>query len=100
MDAGSARDEALALAVLAKAVRARYEALRCAACRAGVTLDLETMTVHGAKGLEANYVIFVQGRDRKVKDELRERRSSARCNHYCRQGPTDPRKSAGSGTSR
>ena len=50
-----------------------HEALRCAACRAGVTLDLETMTVHGAKGLEADYVIFVQGRDRKVKDELREK---------------------------
>ena len=49
-----------------------HQALRAAARRAGVALDLETMTVHGAKGLEADYVIFVQGRDRKVKDELRE----------------------------
>ena len=49
-----------------------HEALRAAARRAGVELDLETMTVHGAKGLEADYVIFVQGRDRRVKDELRE----------------------------
>ena len=49
-----------------------HRALRAAARRAGVALDLETMTVHGAKGLEADYVIFVQGRDRKVKDELRE----------------------------
>ena len=38
-----------------------------------MTLELETMTVHGTKGLEADYVIFVQGRDRKVKDELREK---------------------------
>ena len=50
-----------------------HRALRGAARRAGVTLDLETMTVHGAKGLEADYVVFVQGRDRKVKDELREK---------------------------
>ena len=49
-----------------------HDALRAAARRAGVELDLETMTVHGAKGLEADYVIFVQGRDRRVKDELRE----------------------------
>ena len=50
-----------------------HRALRGAARGAGVSLDLETMTVHGAKGLEADYVIFVQGRDRKVKDELREK---------------------------
>ena len=50
-----------------------HQALRAAARRAGVELDLKTMTVHGAKGLEADYVIFVQGRDRKVKDELREK---------------------------
>ena len=49
-----------------------HEALRAAARRTGVELDLGTMTVHGAKGLEADYVIFVQGRDRRVKDELRE----------------------------
>ena len=49
-----------------------HQALRGAARRAGVSLDLETMTVHGAKGLEADYVIFVQGRDRMVKHELRE----------------------------
>ena len=49
-----------------------HEALRAAARRAGVALDLETMTVHGAKGLEADYVIFVQGRARRVKDELYE----------------------------
>ena len=52
--------------------RIDHQALRAVARRAGVALDLETMTVHGAKGLEADYVIFVQGRDRKVKDELRE----------------------------
>ena len=50
-----------------------HQALRAAARRAGVALDLETLTVHGAKGLEADYVIFVQGRDRRVKDELREK---------------------------
>ena len=49
-----------------------HQALRAAARRAGVALDLETMTVHGAKGLEADYVIFVQGKERKVRDELRE----------------------------
>ena len=49
-----------------------HQALRGAVGRAGVSLDLETMTVHGAKGLEADYVIFVQGREWKVKDELRE----------------------------
>lgn len=49
-----------------------HQALRGAARRADVSLDLETMTVHGAKGLEADYVIFVQGRDRRVKDQLRE----------------------------
>ena len=50
-----------------------HRALRGAALGSGVSLDLGTMTVHGAKGLEADYVIFVQGRDRKVKDELREK---------------------------
>ena len=55
-----------------------HQALRDAARGAGVTLDLETMTVHGAKGLEADYVIFVQGRDRKVKDEQREKALRAR----------------------
>ena len=50
-----------------------HQALRDTARRAGVALDLETMTVHGAKGLQADYVIFVQGRERKVKDELREK---------------------------
>lgn len=50
-----------------------HQALRAAARRAGVELDLKTMTVHGAKGLQADYVIFVQGRDRKVNDELREK---------------------------
>ena len=50
-----------------------HQALRGAARKARVSLDLETMTVHGAKGLEADYVIFVQGRERTVKDELREK---------------------------
>ena len=50
-----------------------HQALKGAARSAGVSLDLKTMTVHGAKGLEADYVIFVQGKDRKVKDELREK---------------------------
>lgn len=49
-----------------------HKALREAARRAGISLDLETITVHGAKGLEADYVIFVQGRGRRVRDELRE----------------------------
>ena len=49
-----------------------HQVLRKAAYDAGVTLDLETMTVHKAKGLEADYVIFVQGKDRTVQDELRE----------------------------
>lgn len=49
-----------------------HKALDDAAQKAGVTLDLKTMTVHGAKGLEADYVIFVQGRDRRVGTELRE----------------------------
>lgn len=49
-----------------------HQALRVAARRAGVSLNLQTMTVHGAKGLEADYVIFVQGRDRRVRDKLHE----------------------------
>ena len=49
-----------------------HQLLRAAVCKAGAALDLETMTIHKAKGLEADYVIFVQGRDRLVWDELRE----------------------------
>ena len=71
-DAEAVRAAAWERARQRKAEGLDHQALRAAARRAGVALDLETMTVHGAKGLEADYVIFVQGRDRKVKDELRE----------------------------
>ena len=72
-DAEEVRAAAWERARQRKAEGLDHQALQAAARRAGVALDLETMTVHGAKGLEADYVIFVQGRDRKVKDELREK---------------------------
>ena len=72
-DAEEVRAAAWERARQRKAEGLDHQALRAAARRAGVALDLETLTVHGAKGLEADYVIFVQGRDRKVKDELREK---------------------------
>ena len=72
-DAEEVRAAAWERARQRKAEGLDHQALRCTADKAGVMLDLETMTVHGAKGLEADYVIFVQGRDRKAKDELREK---------------------------
>ena len=72
-DAEEVRAAAWERARQRKAEGLDHRALRAAARRAGVALDLETMTVHGAKGLEADYVIFVQGKDRKVRDELREK---------------------------
>lgn len=49
-----------------------HRALRAEADRADVALDLETLTVHGAKGSQADHVVFVQGPDRRVKEESRE----------------------------
>ena len=72
-DAEEVRAAAWERARQRKAEGLDHQALRGVARRAGVALDLETMTVHGAKGLEADYVIFVQGRERKVKGELREK---------------------------
>lgn len=37
-----------------------------------MALDLKTLTVHGAKGLQADHVVFVQGPDRGVKAQSRE----------------------------
>ena len=71
-DAEAVWNAALKRADERKAEGLDHQALRTAARRAGVSLDLQTMTVHGAKGLEADYVIFVQGRDRRVRDKLRE----------------------------
>ena len=72
-DAEEVRAAAWERARQRKAEGLDHQALQAAARRAGVALDLKTLTVHGAKGLETDYVIFVQGRDRKVKDELREK---------------------------
>ena len=49
-----------------------HRVLRAEADRAGVALDLKTLTVHGAKGLQADHVVFVQGPDRGVKEQSRE----------------------------
>ena len=72
-DETEVRNAAVERAQERKAEGLTHEILRDTAMRAGLTLDLETLTVHGAKGLEADYVIFVQGKDRKVKDEVREK---------------------------
>ena len=72
-DETEVRNAAVQRARKRKAEGLNHGALRNAAMRAGLALDLETLTVHGAKGLEADYVIFVQGKDRKIKDEAREK---------------------------